>query len=164
MKASAVSQPNERISSRQDTKVSLQDLRPVRVIGTGAFSTVRLVEHARTGVRYALKSVKKHNGETPPEMKNECAILLENDHPFVLRVVKTFQTANRVAMLTELVTGGDLHAAIRTIPCALTSEQAQFYVASLILAIEAVWDRNIVYRDLKPENVMVGIEIGRAHV
>merc|ERR1719277_2486921 len=77
----------------QDTKVSLQDLRHIKVIGTGAFSTVHMAEHRRTKVRYALKTVKKgSDGETPQEMKNECSILLENDHPFILYVVKTFET------------------------------------------------------------------------
>jgi len=139
----------------QDTQVTLQDLRPVKVIGTGAFSVVRLVEHKRTGVRYALKSVKKQHGKIPADMVNECSILLENDHPFILYVVKTFETELRVCMLTELITGGDLHGAIRQIPTVLSRKQAQFYVGSLVIAIEALWDRNIVYRDLKPENVML---------
>jgi len=139
----------------QDTKVAITDLRPVRVIGTGAFSVVRLVEHKRTGVRYALKSVRKQHGRIPKDMVNECSILLENDHPFVLYVVKTFETDLRVCMLTELLTGGDLHGAIRQIPTVLSRRQAQFYIGSLVIAIEALWDRNIIYRDLKPENVML---------
>jgi cGMP-dependent protein kinase len=140
----------------QDVKVNLKDLRPVKLVGTGAFSTVRLVEHKQTGVRYALKCVKKEeNGRIPISMRTECSILAENDHPFVLYVVKTFETPNRVCMLTELITGGDLHAAIRKIPTTLSRRQAQFYVGSLLIALEALWDRNIVYRDLKPENVML---------
>lgn len=139
----------------QDTKVTLQDLRHKKVIGAGAFSTVHMAEHKRTKVRYALKTVKKQNGLMPLEMKNECSILLENDHPFILYMVKTFETATRVCMLTELVTGGDLHSAIRMIPTVLSKPQAQFYTGSLVITIEALWDRNVVYRDLKPENVML---------
>jgi len=139
----------------QDTQVTLADLRSVRIIGTGASSVVRLVEHRRTKVRYALKTVKTEDGRLPPAMANECSILAENDHPFVLYVVKTFHTPNHLCMLTELITGGDLHGAIRAIPNALTRKQAQFYTGSLLIAVEALWDRNIVYRDLKPENVML---------
>jgi cGMP-dependent protein kinase len=139
----------------QDVKVALTDLRPVKLIGTGAFSTVRLVDHSKTGVRYALKCVKKENGRVPAAMRTECSILAENDHPFVLYVVKTFETADRMCMLTELITGGDLHAAIRAIPTTLSRRQAQFYVGSLLIALEILWDRNIAYRDLKPENVML---------
>merc|ERR1719401_2397071 len=139
----------------QDTRVELNDLRSVRIIGTGASSVVRLVENRHSKVRYALKTVKKLNGKVPVAMENECSILAENDHPFVVYVVKTFQTPTRLCMLMELATGGDLHGAIRLIPTALTRRQAQFYTGSLVIAIEALWDRNIVYRDLKPENVML---------
>merc|ERR1712087_774565 len=60
-----------------------------------------------------------------------------------------------VYMLTELITGGGLHAAIRKIPTVLTRAQAQFYTGCLILILEALSDRRIMYRDLKPENVML---------
>merc|ERR1712061_240011 len=58
-------------------------------------------------------------------------------------------------MLTELITGGELHAAIRQIPTVLSRVQAQFYTGSLVIVLEEIADRNIVYRDLKPENVML---------
>merc|ERR1712232_954118 len=83
----------------QDAQVGLPDLKPIRVIGTGAFAVVRLVEHRKTKVQYALKSLKKENGEMPVEMKNEMEILKENENPFVLYVVKTFETKTRVCML-----------------------------------------------------------------
>mmetsp|Transcript_56661 Transcript_56661/g.147596 ORF Transcript_56661/g.147596 Transcript_56661/m.147596 type:complete len:234 (+) Transcript_56661:2-703(+) len=58
-------------------------------------------------------------------------------------------------MLTELITGGELHSAIRKIPTVLSKTQAQFYTGSLVIVLEELADRNIVYRDLKPENVML---------
>merc|ERR1719188_2128838 len=58
-------------------------------------------------------------------------------------------------MLTELITGGELHAAIRNIPKVLSCKQAQFYSGSLVLVLEELAGRHIVYRDLKPENVML---------
>merc|ERR1712151_323405 len=89
------------------------------------------------------------------EMKNEMEILKENENPFVLYVVKTFETKTRVCMLTELVQGGDLYALIRTIPTVLSRKQAQFYAAGTLLGLNALWDRNIIFRDLKPENIMI---------
>merc|ERR550525_840350 len=72
-----------------------------------------------------------------------------------MALVKTFETSKSVYMLTELITGGELHAAIRKIPTVLSRTQAQFYAGCLILVLEALGDRYIVYRDLKPENVML---------
>jgi cGMP-dependent protein kinase len=107
-------------------------------------------------MRYALKRVrKKQDGRVPSEVSRECRLLAENDHPMVMHLVKTFETAGSVYMLTELITGGELHAAIRRIPTVLSRAQAQFYAGCLVLVLEALADRNIVFRDLKPENVML---------
>jgi len=139
----------------QDTSVTMKDLKHVKVVGAGAAGVVRLVEHKVTKMRYALKRVKKKRGKVPEEVERECKLLAENDHPFVMHLVKTFETPKSVYMLTELITGGELHAAIRTIPTVLSRAQAQFYSGSLVLVLEELAGRYIVYRDLKPENVML---------
>lgn len=139
----------------QDTSVTMKDLKHVRVIGAGAAGVVRLVEHKKTQTRYALKRVAKVKGKIPEEVSRECELCAEMDHPFIMHLVKTFETAKSVYILTELITGGELHAAIRAIPTVLSRAQAQFYGGSLILVLEELSDRNILYRDLKPENVML---------
>merc|ERR1740120_269459 len=97
----------------------------------------------------------KTNGKVPEEVKRECDLLGETDHPFIMALVKTFETAKSVYILTELITGGELHSAIRQIPTVLSRAHAQFYTGSLVIVLEELSDRNIVYRDLKPENVML---------
>jgi cGMP-dependent protein kinase len=139
----------------QDTNVTMKDLKHIKVIGAGAAGTVRLVEHKKNKTRYALKRVRKENGKIPEEVTRECSLLGENDHPFIMHLVKTFETKDSVYMLTELITGGELHAAIRTIPTVLSRAQCQFYGGSVVLVLEELHERNIVYRDLKPENVML---------
>lgn len=139
----------------QDTNVEMKDLKCTKIVGAGAAGVVRLVQHKTTNTRYALKRVMKTKGKVPEEVARECALLKENDHPFIMCLVKTFETKKSVYMLTELITGGELHAAIRTIPTVLSRSQAQFYSGSLILVLEELCGRNIVYRDLKPENVML---------
>merc|ERR1719424_1788885 len=112
----------------QDTNVDMKDIKHVKIVGSGAAGVVRLVEHKTTKTRYALKRVMKQKGVVPEEVARECALLKENDHPFIMCLVKTFETKKSVYILTELITGGELHAAIRTIPTVLSREQAQFYV------------------------------------
>jgi len=139
----------------QDTSVTLKDLRHIKVIGAGAAGVVRLVRHKKTQMRYALKRVMKQNGQIPDEVKRECDLLKETDHPFIMTLVNTFETAKSVYILTELITGGELHGAIRQIPTVLSRAHAQFYTGSLVIILEELSDKNIVYRDLKPENVML---------
>merc|ERR1719356_1844871 len=97
----------------------------------------------------------KTGSRIPPEVQRETDLLKMNDHPFIMHVVAVFETEKSVYMLLELITGGELHAAIRKIPTVLSRTQSQFYTGSLVLVLEALADRFIVYRDLKPENVML---------
>jgi len=139
----------------QDKAISLKTLRHIRCIGQGSYGSVRLVEHRRTQARYALKRVKKQDGSVPDEVRRECVLLAEIDHPLILRLVATFETAKGAYMLTELITGGELFMYTNKKMGALTRKQAQFYVGSLVIVLEHLHERGIVYRDLKPENVML---------
>jgi len=139
----------------QDTNFGMKDLKTVKVIGAGAAGVVRLVMNKKTGMRYALKRVKKNGGKIPVEVKRECELLKAQEHPFIMRLVQTFETSKSVYILTELITGGELHGAIREIPTVLSRAQAQFYTGCLVIVLEELCEKNIVYRDLKPENVML---------
>mmetsp|Transcript_72481 Transcript_72481/g.172790 ORF Transcript_72481/g.172790 Transcript_72481/m.172790 type:complete len:1107 (+) Transcript_72481:102-3422(+) len=141
----------------QSMTVTLEQLKVVSNMGCGAFSVVKAVEHKSTGTRYALKCISREaalKNRYEEALLREREILLENDHPFIVKVVRTFRDTRYLYFLTELVTGGELYSAIRKIGL-LSKAQAQFYVGSLILALESLHERYIVYRDLKPENVLL---------
>nr|AAM22643.1 cGMP-dependent protein kinase [Eimeria maxima] len=141
----------------QDTKVEFKDLQVVRVVGRGTFGTVKLVQHIPTKIRYALKCVSRKSVvalNQQDHIRLEREIMAENDHPFIIRLVRTFRDKDFLYFLTELVTGGELYDAIRKLGL-LGRYQAQFYLASIVLAIEYLHERNIAYRDLKPENILL---------
>ncbi len=71
-----------------------------------------------------------------------------------MHLVKTFRDGAYLYFLTELITGGELYDAIREMDL-LTRSQAQFYIASIAIAIEYLHERAIAYRDLKPENILL---------
>eukprot|EP00914_Ancora_sagittata_P026955 GHVO01052901.1.p1 GENE.GHVO01052901.1~~GHVO01052901.1.p1 ORF type:complete len:652 (+),score=108.99 GHVO01052901.1:253-1956(+) len=141
----------------QDTKVKWDEMQHVRVIGRGTFGIVKLIRHKPTGTRYALKCVSRRSViqlNQQEHIRLEREILAENDHPFIIKLVRTFKDKQYLYFLTELVTGGELYDAIRKLGL-LSRQQAQFYLASVVLAIEYLHERNIAYRDLKPENILL---------
>jgi len=143
----------------RDTEVNMSDLRHERTIGSGSFGSVRLVEHKRTRLRYAMKRVRK--GQSSRDMSlvaQECELLAEMDHPFILLLVRTFDLPRACYILTELLTGGELLSALNEINRPLERSEAQFYAGSLVSAFDYLHDRGIVFRDLKPENVMLDAE------
>jgi cGMP-dependent protein kinase len=117
-----------------------------------------MVQNKKTGLRYALKRVRKKGpqGQLKAQLAlRESELLAEMDHPFTLQLVRTLETTRSVYILTDLITGGDLYTAVLQIGRPLAHGEAQFYIGSLLLALEHLHDRDIVYRDLKLENVML---------
>ncbi|CAE7816886.1 pkaC [Symbiodinium necroappetens] len=136
------------------------------MIGVGAFGSVRLVEHVKTGARYALKRIKKEDGQVPMEIQEECNLLGMASHPFVLQLVRSFQTEKSLYILTELITGGQLYEQMRDKMGTASRRHAQFYTGSLVLILEALHLAGVAYRDLKPvprlcDFVSVGARVRR---
>jgi len=73
---------------------------------------------------------------------------------FIVKAVCTLKDRAYLYFCTELVTGGELYDVMRALGL-LTTYQAQFYTGSLLLALNSLHIRKIVYRDLKPENVLI---------
>lgn len=141
----------------QNTNFELADLIVDRILGEGTFGIVKLVRHYTTNTRYALKCVDRESiveKQIQEHIRIEREILLENEHPFIIKMVRTFKDRKYLYFLMELVTGGELYEAIRTIGL-LSTAMSQFYLGSMILALESLHQRNIIYRDLKPENILL---------
>ncbi|CAE7259532.1 Pkg21D [Symbiodinium pilosum] len=155
----------ERRMQLQDLNLSISDLQCTAVVGRGTFGVVRLVtpKGKKDAPEYALKCVKKAQ---VVKGRQEKAIIMEREvnaqcyHPCIVQFIKTFQDKYNVYFLTEFLGGGDLFYAIRAIG-ALTKLQSQFFTGSIALGIEYLHGRGIMYRDLKPENVLLDFA-GRA--
>ncbi len=142
-----------------EKQVGFDDLVHIRTLGTGTFGRVKLVEVPKLNKAFALKILqKKQIVDYAQEINvmNEKRILSECHHPFILRLVRTFKDQNCLYLLLELVQGGELFSVIHIhILPHLNDKQAMFYIACVVDVFEYLHDRSIVYRDLKPENLMI---------
>jgi len=141
----------------QNTKVNLDSLICLRIVGRGGFGVVKMVQLPDTGTRYALKCISKKQAVSQKQQKAiavERGILAELDHPFVIKFIRSFNGRHYVYFLMELVTGGELLDALDHLGL-LKRPQAQFYVASIALALEFLHERRIAYLDVKGENCLI---------
>eukprot|EP00922_Rhytidocystis_sp_ex-Travisia-forbesii_P049014 GHVS01072980.1.p1 GENE.GHVS01072980.1~~GHVS01072980.1.p1 ORF type:complete len:655 (+),score=99.17 GHVS01072980.1:253-2217(+) len=90
-------------------------------------------------------------------VKDERRILSKVSHPFIINLIASFQDQHRLYMLMEYVNGGELFSYLRR--CGrIPPVQARFFSAELVCAFSYLHVNNIVYRDLKPENLLIDAE------
>lgn len=152
-------QPKAHASTGLNISIRYKDLEKVRILGVGTFGQVWLVKHKKSGLPYALKQLNKreimghHQVEGVLREKNVMASL---DHPFVIDLVSTYQDEAHLMMLIDLVQGGELFSVIHTDKRdGIPNGNARFYAACILEALSHLHCRNICYRDLKPENVLI---------
>jgi len=124
-------------------------------IGCGAFSVVRMASHKETGEKYAVKIIRKKDiGADISRLQTEIEILQQVSHPNIIFLKELFETPEIVAIVTELVTGGELFDKIVEQGC-YSERDAALLVSKMVSAIEYLHQRGIVHRDLKPENLLL---------
>jgi len=135
----------------------------LRVLGKGSFGKVVLVQK-RTGKErgglFAMKILRKAHLVKRRQIertKTERKVLSVVDHPFIMKLHFAFQTEDKLYLVLDYCPGGELFfhlSRYRRFP----ERVARFYTAELILAMGHLHKRGIIYRDLKPENVLLDAE------
>ena len=141
----------------QDNLVELKDLLFKMKLGSGNYGDVCLVRNKKNKFPYAIKSISRNQINTDQlhlNLELERSILLKIDHPFIVKLVKSLKDEKNIYFLMEYIKGKELFDVIRDIGL-LTKSQTQFYSASLMLAIDYLHERKFIFRDIKPENVIV---------
>ena len=126
-------------------------------LGTGTFGRVRLVKHLPTEKFYALKILKKCEIirlKQIVHIKSEVKILSKVVHPFIIDMAGHFQDSKRLYLVLEYVQGGELFSYLRR-QGRLPDDACRFYVSQLVLAFAYLHNMSIIYRDLKPENLLI---------
>ncbi|KAM7533798.1 hypothetical protein Aperf_G00000117396 [Anoplocephala perfoliata] len=138
--------------------LQLADLECVAVIGQGGFGRVELVRPIKDhNFAFALKRMKKvHIVETKQQdhVHSEKQILMSVDSPFICKLFKTFRDNKFVYMLMEFCPGGELWTLLRDRRF-FDDKLTRFSLACVIEAFDYLHHQGIIYRDLKPENMLL---------
>jgi protein kinase A len=141
-----------------DPNISLEQLKVHRTIGTGTNGRVKLVEHMTTSECFALKCLNKQaikRAGSEQNVKSEIETLRQMDSSFIVKLVKCMRDSAQIYLLMELVPGGELFKVLQKMGKRMQETVAQFYVGCVVLALQHMHSKGIVYRDLKPENVVL---------
>ncbi|KAH9297566.1 hypothetical protein KI387_029248 [Taxus chinensis] len=139
--------------------IGLNHFALLRRLGRGDIGSVYLVELKGTGCYFAMKVMDKGSLVSRKKLlraKTEREILSCLDHPFLPTLYSHFETEQFSCLVMEYCSGGDLHTFRQRQAAKYFSESAvRFYASEVLLALEYLHMMGVVYRDLKPENVLV---------
>lgn len=145
-----------------DENIPLNSLKKHGLLGAGTFGQVWLASKVApdgTNRPYALKVQSKHELLKSKQVKGvvrERNIMAQLKSPFLIRLVQTYQDDYFIYMLLGLVQGGELFSLVHTdVHDGMREVDAKFYAAVILEALAYMHQRQIVYRDLKPENVLI---------
>ena len=126
-----------------------------KLLGTGNFGTVRLASPWSNPLKvYAIKNIPREKVDEEISMlEQELLILMEVDHPNIIKFYETYLDEKYYRIVMEYCNGGELfeHLAKQG---KFSEEETVQIIRQLLSAIKHLHDKNIAHRDLKPENII----------
>ena len=145
---------------KEKDKVSAKDFLCLALLGRGSFGEVYLVQKISTKKKYAMKVLRKERIMGQNLSKYAIAernVLSLSNHPFIVKLNYAFQNSTKLFLILEYCPGGDLSKHL-SIEKRFKEDRAKFYLCEILLALEDLHKRNIIFRDLKPDNVVLDNE------
>uniref|UniRef100_A0A0K0ESN5 protein kinase C n=1 Tax=Strongyloides stercoralis TaxID=6248 RepID=A0A0K0ESN5_STRER len=147
-------------------KYKLQHFNMVKVLGKGSFGKVLLVELKGRNQYFAMKCLKKdvilEDDDTECTFIERRVLILSSQCPFLCQLFCSFQTNEYLFFVMEYLNGGDLMYHIQQIK-KFDENRTRFYACEIIIALQFLHSNNIIYRDLKLDNILLDSE-GHIHL
>lgn len=150
-------------SAKPMKKYGLNDFHFLAVLGKGNFGKVMLAEDKKDGAVYAIKALKKESIVKSDEIESARSekriyqVANKERHPFLTTLHSCFQTDTRLYFVMEYVQGGDLMMHIQK-DKRFGEHRAKFYGCEVLLALQYFHENDIVYRDLKLDNILLSLD------
>ncbi|THH09045.1 hypothetical protein EW145_g2270, partial [Phellinidium pouzarii] len=143
----------------RSVEVGPESFQKVKLLGRGDVGKVYLVREKKTSKLFAMKVLSKKEMIERRKIKRALAeqeILATANHPFIVTLYHSFQSREYLYFCMEYCMGGEFFRALQTRPgkC-LPEDDARFYAAEVVAALEYLHLLGFIYRDLKPENILL---------
>ena len=148
------------LNSIEEEHISPSSFICLAQLGKGSFGEVYLVQKINTKEKFAMKVLRKERIMGQNLLKYAIAernVLSLSNHPFIVKLNFAFQTSTKLFLILEYCPNGDL-AKHLLFEKRFSEERAKFYICEILLALENLHQRDIIFRDLKPDNVVLDEE------
>eukprot|EP00008_Paramoeba_atlantica_P011858 CAMPEP_0201493132 /NCGR_PEP_ID=MMETSP0151_2-20130828/36227_1 /ASSEMBLY_ACC=CAM_ASM_000257 /TAXON_ID=200890 /ORGANISM="Paramoeba atlantica, Strain 621/1 / CCAP 1560/9" /LENGTH=663 /DNA_ID=CAMNT_0047880317 /DNA_START=60 /DNA_END=2051 /DNA_ORIENTATION=+ len=146
--------------TKNSGKVNVKDFELLKVVGRGNFGKVMQVRKRDTQRIYAMKVLRKDSVIAADAVKHtlsESSVLRRINHPFIVNLKYAFQTKDKLYMILDYLNGGELFFHLSNVD-RFSESRAKMYAAEIVLALGYLHENQIVYRDLKPENLLLDMQ------
>eukprot|EP00826_Nyctotherus_ovalis_P051068 TRINITY_DN635_c0_g1_i3.p1 TRINITY_DN635_c0_g1~~TRINITY_DN635_c0_g1_i3.p1 ORF type:complete len:450 (-),score=118.71 TRINITY_DN635_c0_g1_i3:42-1391(-) len=143
-----------------NNKVTLKDFGIISIIGKGGFGTVYLVEKLDEKTLFAMKQLRKdliikNRSFVCTQIEGE--ILQLANHPFLVGMAYVFSSTTSIFFVMKFYRGGELYRHLKA-KKRFEEDAVRFYVAQIVLALGELHKNNVIYRDMKPENILLDVD------
>jgi len=148
----------QKYKSKLPHNAKITDFGVIKNLGEGAFGLVKLVQHKQTKQYYAMKCLFKAKVVKTKQVEhteNEKRVLQCIGHPFIVRLEFFFMDRVCLYIVMDFIAGGEMFKHLQKAK-KFSESQSRFYAAQVILGFEYLHMLELVYRDLKPENLLLG--------
>ncbi|XP_028573725.2 serine/threonine-protein kinase 32A [Podarcis muralis] len=149
----------------ENEDVTFDHFEILRAIGKGSFGKVCIVQKNDTKKMYAMKYMNKQKCVERNEVRNvfkELQIMQGLEHPFLVNLWYSFQDEEDMFMVVDLLLGGDLRYHLQQ-NVRFQESTVKLFICELALALDYLQSRNIIHRDIKPDNILLD-EQGHVHI
>ena len=140
--------------------ITLDDFEIIKLIGRGSFANVYLVKNKSNQKIYSMKKLNKpflKRNKQEQHTINERILLSKMNNPFLVKLYCCFQDNEHLYFIMEFIQGGELFFHLHR-ETRFDDEKTSFYIAELILALDFLHKNKVIYRDIKPENILLDVE------
>ena len=142
---------------RNREKLSVKDYESLSIIGRGAFGEVHVCREKKTGNIVAIKKIKKEVISLKNQIihtRNEQFLMSKIKSPWIVDLKASFQEGDYLYLVMEYVPGGDfMNLLIKK--DVLNEQDAKFYMAEIVSAVESLHKFDCIHRDIKPDNILI---------